>query len=173
MIAVRVALALLLVVVLLPELSRYAAERRLYEVASVLQAVGSGSRGVPNPGVAAMWAVSRATDVSSRLPGDWRPFVLAGSGLLLIRQPDQALLRYRQALELGERPEIDFNIGRVYASLGLERHASAAFVRAAWISPALLLWLPPAKADSVSTELAKLQEALAEGRLAAPPALPP
>jgi hypothetical protein len=171
--ATRIALALLVLVALLPELSRYGAERRLYEVTSVLQAVGSGSRGVPNPGVAAMWAISTAIDVSSRLPGDWRPLMLAGSGLLLIRQPDQALVRYRQALELGERPEIDFNVGRAYAGLGLENHASAAFVRATWISPALLLWLPRAKADSVSAELAKLQGALAEGRLAAPPSLPP
>jgi tetratricopeptide (TPR) repeat protein len=172
MMAVRIALALLVAAALLPELSRYGAERQLYEVSAVLQAVGSGARVVANPGGAVMWAVSRADDASSRLPGDWRPLLFAGSGLLLVRQVDQALDRYRRALELGERPEIDVNLGRAYARLGLDDRARAAFVRAAWISPALLDWLPLASRDALGAELSGLGRALVDGRLTAPPALP-
>jgi tetratricopeptide (TPR) repeat protein len=173
MIALRVALALLVAGALLPELSRYAAERRLYEVSAVLQVVATRSRDVPNPSGAVMWAASTALALASDLPGDWRPLNVAGSALLLVRQADQALARYRQALELGERPEIDVNVGRAYARLGRDDHAASAFLRAGWVSPAVLSWLPDATRDALRAELAALEHALVNGRLLAPPALPP
>ena len=172
MIAVRVALALLVAGALVPELSRYAAERRLYEVSVVLQVVATRPRDVPNPGGAVVWAASTAIAASAQIPGDWRPLVFAGAALLIGRQPDQALDRLRQALELGERPEIDVNVGRAYARLGRDELAGAAFRRAAWISPALLAWLPDATRNVVRSELAVLEQALVNGRLAAPPAPP-
>jgi tetratricopeptide (TPR) repeat protein len=172
-IALRVALAVLVAAALIPEFHRYAAERRLYGVSAVLQLVTTRPRGVPNPAGAVVWAASTAISPSAHIPGDWRPLTFAGSAFLLLGQPDQALDRYRQALELGERPEIDVNIGRAYARQGRSDRAAAAFLRAAWISPAVLAWLPNATGDAVRSELAALEHALIDGRLETPPALPP
>ena len=117
--------------------------------------------------------VGQRRSVAADLPGDWRPLNLAGAALLLGRQPEQALERYREALKLGERPEIDVNVGRAYASLGRDDHAMAAFLRAGWVSPAVLAWLPNATGEALRPALSALEQQLVEGRLSAPPALPP
>lgn len=166
----RVVLSLLLVAALVPELSRYAAERRLYQASAVLRSVFARPRALPDAGGAVAWVASTASAVAADLPGDWRPLNLAGSAWLLARQPDQALDRYRSALTLGERPEIGLNVGRAYASLGRHDRAAAAFLRAGWISPAVLASLPSASRDALRSELAALEQKLVTGRLGAPPA---
>ena len=173
MIAWRVAISLLIVVALLPEFPRYAAERRLYQVSAVLQAVFTRPREVPDPGRVVAWAASTAVGASDSLPGDWRPLNLAGSAWLLARRPEEALDRYREALVLGERPEIVVNLGRAYASLGRDDQATAAFVRAAWVSPGVMATLPRTSQAAVRREVDALERSLASGRLAAPPVLPP
>ena len=173
MIAWRVAIALVIVAALLPEFPRYAAERRLYQVSAVLQAVLLRSRDVPDPGRVVAWAATTALSASGALPGDWRPLNLAGSAWLLAGRAEPALDRYREALALGERPEIVVNLGRAYASLGRGDRATSAFVRAAWVSPGLRSTLPKATQAAVRAEVDALEASLASGRLAAPPPLPP
>lgn len=173
MILARLALALIILAAVVPELSRYTAERRLYQASTVLRSVFAQPRAMANPGAAVAWAASVAGDAAGDLPGDWRPLNLAGSALLLARQPDRALEKYREALALGERPEIDVNVGRAYASLGRNDRATAAFVRAGWVSPGVLTLLPPSVGDALRSELGRLEGELTSGRLTAPPALPP
>jgi hypothetical protein len=50
--------------------------------------------------------------------------------------------------------------------------ADAAFVRALWISPALLRAVPPGFAERAGAEIARLEAELAAGRLTAPPPMP-
>jgi tetratricopeptide (TPR) repeat protein len=169
----RFVLALVILAAMVPELPRYAAERRLYHASTVLRAVFAQARAMADPGAAVAWAASVAGDAAGDLPGDWRPLNLAGSALLLGRQPDRALEKYREALALGERPEIDVNVGRAYASLGRNDLATAAFLRAGWVSPGVLASLPPSIGDALRSELSRLERELTSGRLAAPPPLPP
>jgi tetratricopeptide (TPR) repeat protein len=171
-IVLRVALALVLVAALVPELSRYLAERQLYRASAVLRSVFAGPREPLESGGAVAWAASTAAAAAADLPGDWRPLNLAGSAWLLAGRADRALDRYRQALALGERPEIDVNVGRAHARLGRHDRAAAAFLRAGWVSPAVLSWLPIAPRDALRSELAALEQKLTAGRLAAPPPLP-
>lgn len=170
--ALRVVVSLLIVAALVPELSRYAAERRLYQASAILRSAFARPRALPNAGGAVAWAASTAVAAAADLPGDWRPLNLAGSAWLLARQAERALDRYREALTLGERPEIDVNVGRAYASLGRHDRAAAAFLRAGWISPAVLSGLPIASRDAVRFEMATLEQKLKTGRLGAPPAPP-
>ena len=172
MIAWRVALALLIVAAIVPELFRYAAERRLYQASAVVRSVFSAPRGMPNPGNLVAWAISLASNVAADLPRDWRALNLEASALLIAREPERALGRYREALKLGERPEIDVNMGRAHASLGRHDLAAAAFLRAVWISPGLLSRLPSASREALRPQLAALEAELVNGRLAAPPAPP-
>jgi len=165
----RLALALLIAAAVVPEVSRYAAERQLYEASSLVRSLFARPHAVVNPAGALAWAASRATSIARDLPGDWRPLNLAGSAWLLARQPEQALARYREALALGERPEIEVNVGRAYASLGRGDRATAAFLRAGWVSPAVLASLPTPTRDALRSELRELEQKLTTGRLAAPP----
>ena len=170
---VRLALALLVLAAALPEIPRYVAERRLYQASAMLRSVLARPHAVPNPGGVIAWAGSVAAGVAGDLPGDWRPLNVAGSALLLTRQPERALERYREALGRGERPEIDLNAGRAYASLGRHDLARAAFVRAGWISPAVLASLPGPTREAIGPELADLEVRLTRGQLAAVPAFAP
>jgi tetratricopeptide (TPR) repeat protein len=172
-ILLRLAFALVILAALTPELFRYAAERRLYRASTVVRLVFVRHPMIANPGGAVAWAASVAADAAGSLPGDWRPLNLAGSALLLADQPDRALERYREALALGERPEIDVNVGRAYTSLGRNDQATAAFLRAGWVSPAVLASLPASTRAALQPELRRLEQELTSGRLATPPALPP
>jgi len=170
--ALRVVLALLIVAASWPELSRYAAERRLYEVSAVLQAVFRRPPEAAEAGRIVTWATAAALDASAALPGDWRSLNLAGSASLLAHRPDAALDRYRQALGLGERPEIVVNVGRAHLALGRADEARAAFVRALWVSPGLHPAVPRALQPAVDAEVGALERTLAAGRLRAPPPPP-
>jgi len=170
---ILIILPVLIVAALVPELSRYAAERRLYQASAILRSVFARPHELANSGGVVAWVASTASAVAPDLPGDWRPLNLAGSAWLLARQADRALDKYREALALGERPEIDANVGRAYASLGRHDRAAAAFLRAGWISPAVLSSLPSAPRDALRSELAALEQKLLTGRLGAPPPVPP
>lgn len=168
----RIALALLVVAALVPELTRYSAERQLYRASATLRAVFARPGASPSGGGIAASIASTIAATASALPGDWRPLNVAGSAWLLAKQPDQALDRYREALALGDRPEIDVNVGRAYMSLGRRDRATAAFLRAGWISPAVLSGLPGAPRDVLLSELATLEHRLKAGQLDAPPPPP-
>jgi hypothetical protein len=88
-------------------------------------------------------------------------------------QPERALEFYREAFATGERAEIDLNVGRAYAMLRRSDSAAAAQLRAGWISPEILESLPPEVKQPLLAEIARMSLDLRQGRLAAPPPLPP
>ena len=160
-----------LVLALAPEFPRYVAERRVgFTTAAFREILDQPAGPATRTNVLALGAL--AVGQSSRLPGDPRPWILAGSAYLVTGQPPQALEYYRQALATGERAEIVLNLGRAYALMKQQPSAETAFVRAGWISPEILASLSPAVADPVREQISKYAHALAEGRLKEPPPLP-
>lgn len=172
MIALRIALSLLVVVALVPEVTRYSAERKLNRASAMLKSVFARPVSPSQAGAMVAWAASTASAAATDLPGDWRPLNVAASAWFVAKRTDQALDRYRAALALGERPEIDANVGRAYMSLGQRDRAAAAFLRAGWISPAVLWALPDGPRDLLLSELATLEQQLKAGQLRAPPPPP-
>lgn len=168
----RAVMIVLIGAALLPEASRYAAERGLYRATAGLQLLIAKPNDVSDPDRILAWIRSTALDASAALPGDWRPVNLAGSTYLLANRAGQALEVYRRALDLGERPEIDFNLGRAYANLGRRERAVAALLRAGWVSPRLLSGLPTEVRGALLSEIDRLEGRLLTGGLAAPPPLP-
>jgi len=113
-----------------------------------------------------------ALSAAPGLPGDSRPLVLAGSCRLVGGDTAGALEFYRRALALGERAEIDLNVGRAYEVSGETEKAAAAFLRALWISPALSPALLPDVKSAALQQYNRLEAQLRAGRLASPPPLP-
>lgn len=172
--ALRVARAIgavaLVALVALPELRRLRAERTLARATGAVQALIAARAGAAERVLddARAWADASA----AALPGDPRPVLAAGAIELVARRPQQALERYRAALALGERAETDLNAGRAYAMLDRRPEALAAFVRAAWLSPALVPSMPVAAQPLAEAEVARLTGELRAGALAGPPPLP-
>ena len=161
-----------LAALLYPELPRYAAERRVGRATAAFRSLIVRA---DDPSIADdLVAVGQsALEAAARLPGDPRPWILGGSAYLLTRQPEPALENYRAALATGERAEIDLNLGRAYALARRRESAEAAFLRAGWISPEILAALAEPVRKPLLAEIARLEDELRAGRLAAPPALPP
>ncbi|MEO6027324.1 MAG: O-antigen ligase family protein, partial [Candidatus Binatia bacterium] len=172
----RRVLAILTVLVLgaalVPELSRYAAERRLADATQAIAAVAAGGRVVPAeaPTLDRLGAVARATADAN--PSDTRGLIAAGTAALVAGKPGAAQTWYRAALARGERPEIDLNLARAFALDGRREQAEAALLRAAWLSPVLLGTLPSADQSRIGTAVADWADRLARGALTAPPPLP-
>lgn len=162
---------LLLVLVVPPELRRYAAERELARASRAVQALLAAAPASVAPPVLDAIA-ERAAAAAGALPGDSRPLIAAGAADLLAKRPERALERYRAALALGERAETDLNAGRAFALLDRRPEAFAAFVRTAWISPVLVFSMPVAARPLVDAEVVRLEAELRAGRLVAPPPLP-
>jgi cytochrome c-type biogenesis protein CcmH/NrfG len=168
-------LGLLLVAALgalvVPELARYRAERRVgYATNAFRVLLDRAADPETAQNVQAVGAL--ALSASGSLPGDPRPWMLVGSSFLVTGQPERALEFYREAFATGERSEIDLNLGRAYGMLRRADSESAAYVRAGWVSPEILASLPEAPRSRTEAEIRKLTIALAEGRLDAPPPLP-
>lgn len=161
-----------LVVLVRPEFGRYAAERRVGWATNAFRAL-LDRVGDPETArnVAAVGEI--AVGSAARLPGDPRPWVLAGSACLVTGRPERALEFYREAFETGERAEIDLNLGRAYAMTHRDDAARAADVRAGWISPEIVATLPADVRDPIVAEIDRLAAELSSGHLDAPPPLPP
>jgi hypothetical protein len=166
-----VALLALLAALAWPEIPRYGAERRIGFATNAFRALLDRA-GDPETArnIVAVGATAVAT--TGQLPGDPRPWMLAGSSCLVTGQPERALEFYREGFATGERAEIDLNLGRAYAMLRREASARAAYLRSGWISPELLGSLPADVRDPIISEIDRLAEQLREGRLEAPPPLP-
>ena len=171
-IALGVAWVLLLAGAVSPEFSRYAAERALRQATFGLRFVLTRTSEVADPPQALSQIAERARGAAKALPGDPRPWILAGGAHLVKGEPDRALDLYRRALADGERSEIDLNIGRAYEGLGQTEKAHEAFLRALWVSPAMRTALPPDVREGFRLELKGLRQELKAGRLKAPPNLP-
>ncbi len=164
--------AALLVAAAWPETGRMHAERELSAATEALRYVLTHPGELPDvprslDGIA---QVAEATEPA--LPGDPRPVILQGSARLVGGDAARALLFYRRALSLGERAETDLNLARAEERLGREPAARAAYLRAAWVGPALLRSMLPDVAAWVAPEVTRLERELRAGRLAAPPPLP-
>src|SRR5262245_10107748 len=150
MIGVRVVLLVLILLALVPEYGRYSAERLLYRTSSAIRsALFARTREATGRTAMLVEAASQARGAAGALPGDWRPLTVAGAALRLGGQPDQAIETYREALRLGERPEVVLNLGRAYASSGRTDSARTAYLRAAWVSPPVLSGLTKATQDAL------------------------
>jgi len=165
-----VGLGLLLAFLFLPEIPRYRAERQLGAANATFEYVLD--RPTELKGIPAI--LDRITDAAiaaaSGLPGDSRAWALAGSCQLVNRNADRALDLYREALAIEERAEIHLNVGRAHELAEKRFAAEASFLRAVWISPALLSAVPKEFAPGTEAELHRMEEELSAGRLAAPPA---
>ena len=157
---------------LAPELPRYRAERRLRPATDALRYLVSHPGEVSDPAGALGRIEQIALSAASGLPGDSRPWILAGSSRLAAGNPDQALDLYRTALGLGERAEIDLNMGRALESRGEPEKAMVAYLRAVWIAPALFPALLPDVEAPLHAEYERLLVELRSGRLRAPPPPP-
>jgi len=166
-------LSIVLVAAVIPEFHRYAAERDLYFATALFGSMLHHQ--IPDASQASAFATAAetASRAADGLPGDSRPLILAGSLRLLARQPAAARVIYMRALAGGERAEIDLNLGRADEMLGNREAASAAILRAAWISPAIVSSLPENIQTLVQAAVKNDEELLHGHRLAAPPPLPP
>jgi hypothetical protein len=165
-------LSIALMIALMPEAGRFAAEHRLYAATAAFQMVISRDDRIGDRIPILDSVVNSATGAADELHGDARPWILAGSARLLEHRPDQALVFYRKALLLGERAEIDLNLGRAYEMLGNRRAASAAILRAGWVSPAVVSSLPDEIQRLVNSAIDENNRRLRAHRLSAPPPLP-
>jgi hypothetical protein len=156
-----------------PEIPRYQAERTLRPAADSLRYLVSHPGDVSDPRGALDHIQEIALSAAPGLPGDSRPLVLAGSCRLVGADAAGALEFYRKALDLGERAEIDLNLGRAYEAGGETEKAAAAFLRAIWISPALFPALLPDLQPALRERSAEMEKLLRDGSLSAPPPLPP
>ncbi len=155
-----------------PEVARYRGERLLRAPTDTLRFVVSHPGEVGDPQAELARITATALSAAGDLPGDPRPWILAGSSRLVAGEPGQALAFYRRALALGERAETDLNIARAYEALGETANASAAFLRAVWVSPVLLSVILPDVAQEIAPKLERAESDLAARRLEAPPPLP-
>lgn len=146
-----------------PEVGRYVAERELHEARSAVLVGGSDAR--------LEWGRAKAMDAAARIPEDSRGLLIAGGALLLARRPADGFELYRRAFLLGERAEIDLNLGRAYAMLDRRKEAFAAFVRTIWVNPLLIDDLPRAAQPLVVAEVARLEALLRSGGLKQAPAI--
>lgn len=157
---------------LAPEFPRYRAERMLRAATDALRYLVSHPAEISDPRGLLARLEQIALSAAPGLPGDSRPLILAGSCRLVGADIAGALDFYRKALDLGERAEIDLNLGRAYEASGEAEKAAAAFLRALWISPALSPTLLPDAQSRVLEQYQRLEADLRAGRLKQPPPLP-
>jgi len=164
------ATGLVLAALLRPEITRYRAERRLGAANAAFEYLLDRPTEVPNTSAILDGITEAAVAAAPDLPGDSRAWVLAGSCQLVNRIAERALGFYREALAVGERAEIHLNVGRAHAILEKPDAAEAAFLRAVWISPALLRAVPREFTARVEAEVRRLETEFKSGKLSAPPA---
>lgn len=169
----RITLVAVLAALAWPEIPRYVAERKLRASQGALRFVLTNMSEVTDPPAALARVADWALNAAGALPGDPRPFVLAGGARFAAREGDRAIGLFRSALATGERAEIDLNLGRACDTLGRRDEARAWFVRGGWVSPPLLSTLLPDIVGPIRAEVARLEAELKAGRLKAPPPMPP
>jgi tetratricopeptide (TPR) repeat protein len=158
--------------VLAPELPRYRAERILHSASDALRYLITHPADVADPRGALGRIEQAALSAAAGLPTDSRPWILAGSSRLVASNADGALEHYRAALGLGERAEIDLNMGRAWETRGDSQKAMAAWLRAVWIAPALFPALLPDVQATLRAEYDRRVADLRAGRLTSPPPAP-
>ena len=168
----RIAFVAVLTALAWPELPRYGAERKLRAAQAAFRFVLTRHTEISDPPAALGRVADIALDAAGALPGDARPWVLAGGARLAVGEGERAIGLYRLALAQGERAEIDLDLGRACDALARRAEADAWFTRGGWVSPVLLGTLLPDVAGPVRAKIASLEAELKAGRLAAPSPLP-
>lgn len=159
-----------LLVLGLPELRRYAAERSLYRAVGLAQLLSAGT--VPSRGFAAARADSLAQEAARGLPGDPRPFLARGEAQLGASHAPEAREAFLQTLALSERADALLGVGLAESLAGRKDAARAAFLRAAWVSPSVLPRIPEPDRTFVRSEVVRLERLFVAGRLSEIPAPP-
>jgi hypothetical protein len=157
---------------LVPELLRYRAERRLYRAEGVVKGLLGGQATPTERQRLALWASNEARTASGCLPADSRPLIVAGSARLLAGQGQQALDLYLAALRHGERAEIDLNLARAWAMLGDQRRAEQALLRTYWVNPEVFATIPQSARVPLEAHIQELERRFAEKGMSTPPPLP-
>lgn len=151
----RFVLALLVLLGLaIPELARYRAERELRRLITAAVLATSGRLPAATAGPLLRGASEKLADLARAMPGDARPRMYAASAAMLSRAQYRAVELYLGAVACGERGEVDVNLGLAFASMEDSR-AEPMFVRAVWVSPALIKSVPAAYRDRVRREIAR------------------
>ena len=168
------AVTAVLAAMLAPELARYKAERMLRAAIDAFRFVESRPAEVTDREGALSRIGQIADAAAEQLVGDPRPRVLAGLARLRAGQPERARELFARALSLGERAEIDLHLASAYGVLGDKEKASAAILRAAWVSPALIDTLDFSREErrAIADEVLRLEADLKAGKLKQPPPLP-
>jgi tetratricopeptide (TPR) repeat protein len=146
----RVMLGGLLAIILAgPEFHRYRAEHKLNQLDGILQLVASSAQ-PPAPRSAYLESLTVDLRNLRTFPGDWRPLQLAASARFVAGDYQAAADLFALASEIGERPELDMNHGLSLQELGDLAGAENDFLRAIWISPALLPRAGPLRANIIA-----------------------
>lgn len=109
---IRIGIAVLVLLLLPQEITRYAGERALRRM-----------RG------------STAADSVRTYPGDWRPLTMAAEASFAKGDFARAASLYERANALGERPDVDVNLALTLARLGEKKRATATLERAFVLAP--------------------------------------
>ncbi|QBB72273.1 hypothetical protein ELE36_18925 [Pseudolysobacter antarcticus] len=168
---VRLAVTLVCIALLWPELDRYRAEWLLADANSRMQQILSGaSRG--DTRLAADRTLMHAQQAAQLLRGDPRAPLLESFALLLLKRGSDAIIVLDDAIiASGERPELTLNLGRARGISGDTDGANTAFLRTAWVSPAAIGTLPAAMRGPLLEKVQQLEIELRAGRLAQAPPL--
>lgn len=169
-----IVIAAVLVLALFPELRRYESERMLKGATDAFRFV-EGQSGAVTDRAGALGRIGQIADAAAeRRVEDPRPRVLAGLARLRAGQPQRALDILRGALALGERAETDLHLASAFGAAGEREKSSAAILRAAWVSPALIEAMPFSREErhAIAHEIIRLEAELKAGRLKEAPPLP-
>lgn len=171
---VRIVCAVVIAALFAPEVARYAGERRLRRVSTSALSLREGGGAVEQR----EQRLRRLSDEAAKIrtfPGDWRPLDAAASASLFGKDAPGAIRLYRRCLALGERPEIVYDLGVAYMNARDPVSADAAFLRAAWLSPAIAQQLDARAPTAYVKRTDDLERRLGQGKLTARdiPSLPP
>lgn len=162
----RVAAAIVLLLLVVPEFARYAAERRLRRVTTAAAMLRTARGGVEQR-ERELRGLSETARGIHTWPGDWRPLEAAASASLFGKDPAGAIRLYRRCLALGERPDVVYDLGVAFANVRDAARADAAFLRAAWLSPAIAGQLDARAPTAYMKRTDAIEQRLESGTLAA------
>ncbi|HUO86544.1 MAG TPA: O-antigen ligase family protein [Thermoanaerobaculia bacterium] len=159
-----VALALAVVLAVLPEWNRHAGERRLAQLNVSIQLVAQRPAGTVSR-VAGLRRIAAEAAALDTHPGDVRPANTAGTATMLAGDPRRAAEIFAAALATGERPEVVANLGLARAASGDRERGTEAMLRAGWISPRMVPPLAESSGIALGRHIRRLEQRLAAGEL--------
>ena len=166
--SLRIVAPLLVLLLVVPEFPRFAAERRLRRITDATTVFATDPR-MESVRTRALRRVLADALALETYPGDWRVPLAAANAALLAGDRDAAVASLQRALTSGERAEIDANLGLV---LHPSDESARLLERAAWLAPALSPMLEARTGLPLRARGAELERKLRDGSLR-PGDLPP